>query len=366
MLDIWTALGTRPAGDRLARMQQSPQFENGTFANTLPESEPDPWPIMKRFLFEDKRFREPAEPIPVVQRTADEFATAPSDLRITWFGHSSLLVEIDGRRILFDPVWGDYASPNTFLGVKRFYAPPITLDDLPPLDAVVLSHDHYDHLNEPTIKALAERVPRFITPLGVGAHLEYWGVPADRIVELDWWGRLSVDGVEVVCTPARHFSGRFLNDRNATLWSSWALLGRDERVFFSGDTGMFPGFTEIGDRLGPFDVTMIEVGAYDASWADIHMGPEQAVEAHRMVRGGVMIPVHWGTFRLAFHVWTEPMERALVAAKQHNIPIVTLRPGASLTPSSPPPVDRWWPSLPWKTAEEAPIVSSGMEKVGIE
>jgi L-ascorbate metabolism protein UlaG (beta-lactamase superfamily) len=177
---------------------------------------------------------------------------------------------------------------------------------------------------------------------------------------------VEVNGVEIVCTPARHFSGRMLSDRNATLWSSWAFLGQSRRVFFSGDTAMFPGFDKIGTRLGPFDVTLMEVGAYNPDWADVHMGPEQAVEAHRMVRGNLMLPIHWGTFNLAFHSWTEPVERLLVAAEQSGVQIAILHPGESIMPVSPPPVEVWWPALPWQTAEEVPVVSSGRETVSAQ
>ena len=360
MIDIWSALGKPAEGVRLERMERSPQYRDGRFVNPLPQHESAMWPILKKWILAGNTFREPEAPLPVEVRLAEQFAAAPSDLRITWLGHATLLVEIDGRRILLDPVWGDYASPGRLFGVKRFFEPPLPLAALPPIDAVVLSHDHYDHLNEETIKALRDRVPRFIVPLGVGAHLEYWGVAPERIVELDWWERVEVEGVEIVCTPARHFSGRSLIDRNATLWASWAILGADQRAFFSGDTGLFPGFSEIGMRLGPFDVTMMEVGAYNADWADIHMGPEQAVQAHQMVRGALMLPIHWGTFNLAFHSWIEPAERLLVAAEAAGIQVAIPRPGESIIPAAPPPVQPWWPELPWQTAEEAPIVSSGI------
>ena len=360
MIDVWTALGRQPSGERLARLEQSPQFVDGRFVNTLPAQNDGPsFEAIKEWFFGDKTLREPQAPLPVIERVAADFATPSDDLRITWFGHSSMLIELDGRRILTDPVWGDYASPGPLFGVKRFYSPPIPLGDLPPLDAVVLSHDHYDHLNEETIRALAERVPRFIAPLGLGAHLEYWGVPPERIVELDWWEQVDVAGVTVVCTPARHFSGRHLTDRNATLWASWSMLGETQRVFFSGDTALFPGFEDIGARLGPFDVTMMEVGAYNASWSDVHMGPEQAVVAHQMVRGRQMMPIHWGTFNLAFHGWTEPVERLLVAAEAAGIDVAVPRPGETLrTPL--PATPRWWPELPWQRVEEAPVVSSGL------
>lgn len=366
MIDIWSALGTRPEGARLERLQQSPQYVDGRFVNRLPPQEPDLWPIMKRWIFENNPLREPSEPLPVMRRVAQEFAQPSSDLRITWFGHSSVLAEIDGQRILIDPMWGDYASPGRIFGPKRFFAPPIPLNDLPEIDAVILSHDHYDHLDEPTIKALRERVPLFVVPLGLGAHLEYWGVAPERIIELDWWERTSVGGVELVATPARHFSGRSINDRDATLWAGWAILGQTRRVFFSGDSGMFPGFAEIGARLGPFDVTMMETGAYNADWPDVHMGPEQAVEAHRMVRGVLMLPIHWGTFNLAFHGWTEPVERLLVAAERVGVQVAIPRPGESISPASPPGVERWWPTQPWQTAEAAPVVSTGLEAAVID
>lgn len=365
MIDIWSAFGTRATGERLARMQQSPQYVDGRFVNTLPEQNATPsWETMKRWFFGDNTYREPSEPLPVVRRTAADFSVAPEDLRITWIGHSTLLIEIDGLRILTDPVWSDHAAPSPLFGVKRFYAPPLSLDDLPPLDAVVLSHDHYDHLDEQTIRALATRVPRFIAPLGVGAHLEYWGVAPDRILEQDWWDTVELTtpagtSVTVACTPARHFSGRFITDRAATLWAGWAFLGAEKRVFYSGDTAMFPGFAEIGDRLGPFDVTLMEVGAYNPDWTDVHMGPEQAVEAHQRVRGGVMVPVHWGTFNLAFHSWTEPAERVRAATEALGIPVAYPRPGESLTLMDPPSTP-WWPSIPWKTATEVPIRSSGL------
>ena len=280
-------------------------------------------------------------------------------LRLTWLGHSTLIVEIDGRRFLTDPMWSRRAAPVRFLGVERFYDPPLSLAELPPLDAVLLSHDHYDHLDEATIRALAAGPAPFIAPLGVGAHLEHWGIAPNRIIELDWWESTSVAGVELTCTPARHFSGRTLLDRDATLWCGWVMAGSEHRVYFGGDSAMFPGLVDIGERLGPFDATMIEIGAYNAAWADVHLGPEQAVLAHRAVGGGLMLPTHWGTFNLSLHGWTEPVERLMVAARQQGIALAIPRPGESIEPDSPPELTRWWPSLPWETAEQSPVLSSG-------
>ena len=356
----WSAFGGRAAGERLARMQRSPQYADGAFANPLPVYQASMGKILRRWLFEDTPNREPDSGLPVMTRSASDFDAPSDELRVTWLGHSTMLVEMDSIRILIDPVFGDYASPGRLFGVKRFYDLPLRLEDLPPLDAVVFSHDHYDHLNEYTVKALRDRVPLFIMPLGLGAHLESWGVSPERIMEMDWWDEVMVGQVKLVCTPSRHFSGRFLNDRNATLWSSWAFIGQEQRAYYSGDTGMFPGFAEIGERLGPFDITMMETGAYNQDWPDVHMGPEQAIQAHQMVRGNLFVPVHWATFALAFHGWTEPVERVLVAADSAGVMVATPKPGESIMMTSNPGVQRWWPDLPWITAEEYPIVSTGL------
>ena len=217
-----------------------------------------------------------------------------------------------------------------------------------------------------TVRALADRVPRWVVPLGVGAHLEAWGVAPERITELDWWGEAAVGGrggaaVRLVSTPARHFSGRFLR-RDGTLWSGWAVVGDSTRVWYSGDTALTPQFAEVGRRLGPFSLTLIESGAYDAAWADVHLGPEQAVAAHRLVQGGtggLMVPVHWGLFDLALHGWTEPAERVRVAAEAAGVAVAFPRPGESVTPSA-YPAEPWWPAVPWETAAAAPTVSTGL------
>lgn len=359
-IDAWTALGARAEGVRLARMERSPRYGGGKFRNTLPVVEPEMWTATWRFVAGVPHSR-PDGTVPIRRLRRGDFARAPSSgLRVTWFGHSSVLVEIDGRRVLTDPVWGDRVSPSSFVGPSRFHPPPIDLASLPALDAVVISHDHYDHLDMPTIVALEARAPRYFVPLGVGAHLESWGVPAHRIEELDWWDERRVGPLRLVATPARHFSGRSLTDRDATLWAGWAIVGPRHRVFFSGDTGMFPGFAEIGRRLGPFDVCLVESGAYDAMWADVHVGPEQAIDAHRALRGDVFFPVHWGTFDLSLHSWTEPIERLRVAARRAGVKLVSPRPGEPVDPASPPPVRAWWPSVPWRTASQAPVVSSGL------
>jgi L-ascorbate metabolism protein UlaG (beta-lactamase superfamily) len=266
----------------------------------------------------------------------------PSDrLRATWLGHSTVLLELDGLRVLTDPVWGERASPSRIAGPKRFQPVPVTVAELPPLDAVVISHDHYDHLDYPTILELAEREVPFFTSLGVGAHLEAWGVPPERIFELDWWERVEVPGQKLAITaaPSQHFSGRGLSSRNATLWSSLVVESARHKVFFSGDTGLTPEYEEIRARLGPFDLVMLEVGAFHPAWGDIHLGPDNAVEALRLLGGGSFLPVHWGTFNLAIHAWDEPAERLLELAPQG---LVMPRLGEVIVPGDVERVLPWW------------------------
>lgn len=362
LMGAYTAAGAKPREERLAQMKASPNWQNGKFVNTLPRSDIRLGPIFRSW-FDRPSQTEPKSALPVIVRRANDFEDSPaSGLRVTWLGHSTLLVEIDGYRVLVDPVWTERASPFVGQGPKRFHAPPLPLDQLPSIDAVIISHDHYDHLDHETILALGDKVPLYVVPLGVGAHLEHWGVPADRIAERDWWGEIEVGDLKLTATPARHASGRSLtfSDQDKTLWSGWAIQGPEHRAYYSGDTAMFPELEEIGERLGPFDVTMIETGAYNPLWVDVHMGPEQAIVAHEMVRGELFMPVHWGTFDLAVHNWTEPVERVLVAAERSGVAISVPRPGQSIEPSKPPAVARWWPEVPWKTAEEAPVLSTAL------
>ena len=298
----------------------------------------------------------PKQALPVVHPTAQALATDSAlGLRATWLGHSTVYLEIDGIRVLTDPVWGKRASPFRWAGPKRFYAPLIELEELPVPEVVAISHDHYDHLDRSTLRRIRHWDTRFIVPLGVGARLISWGVPAARITELDWWESTRVGDLEVALTPARHASGRMLLDKDKTLWGGFAFMGVKHRVYYSGDSGMFVGLADIGERFGPFDLTLIEAGAYGQAWPDWHMGPEQAVRAHGMVQGKVLMPVHWGLFDLAAHGWTEPIERVLVAAQTSGATVVVPRPGGSFEPGTPPSLERWWPTLPWKTAAEVPI-----------
>ncbi|XXF76204.1 MBL fold metallo-hydrolase [Myxococcaceae bacterium GXIMD 01537] len=361
-LSACRATGAAPKGARLTRIQGSPQWKGKGFGNRLPRVDGPRSQMLWAWMFGGSKHATPKDPLPVIARSRQDFATPPaSGLRVTWLGHSSLLIEIDGQRVLVDPVWGERASPFTWAGPARWYAPPLPLQELPDIDAVIISHDHYDHLDVPTVDALARRNIKWAVPLGVGAHLESWGVPPENIAELDWWESTRVGELTLTATPARHFSGRWLDDANRTLWAGWTLRGKDHNVYYSGDTAMFNELLDIGARLGPFDLTLIEAGAYNALWADVHMGPEQAVRAHRLVRGRVFMPVHWGLFDLALHGWTEPIERTVLAAQAEGVPILTPRPGEMLEPTVAGSTPRWWPEVPWETVQQSPAYSTRVE-----
>jgi L-ascorbate metabolism protein UlaG (beta-lactamase superfamily) len=293
--------------------------------------------MLKRQLT-NKEQREPPGPLPVYFPSRRQLEAPPAEgLRVIWLGHSTLLVEIEGARLLLDPVWSERTSPWQRVGPKRFHPPPVALADLPPLDAVLISHDHYDHLDKTTIEALRSIDASFITSLGVGAHLERWGIEPHRILEL-----ANVVPVRVTATPARHFSGRMPWGRDKTLWSSWVLAGEKRRVFFTGDTGYFEGLSDIGRDHGPFDLGLIKIGAYSDLWPDIHLEPEDAVRVAQLVRARRMLPIHWATFNLAFHAWDEPAERLLVAAKAAGVELLTPRIGEPVDPEAPADFGPWW------------------------
>jgi len=339
------AFGARPSGARAARVRASAQFRDGAFCNPVQTRTVVPAAARNavRELLFGGRVRKPSGVVPVLGGQAS--GAGAGDLHITWYGHASALVQIDGVRVLLDPVWSKRCSPSQLVGPRRLHPPPVALRELPALDAIVISHDHYDHLDMATVKALNRgQAAPFVVPLGVGAHLERWGVPAARIVELDWGQSASVAGLRLTATAARHFSGRTLA-RNYTLWGSWVIAGATRRVFYTGDSGYFDGYADIGAEHGPFDATLIQVGAYDPSWPEIHMTPEEAVAAHLDLRGGLLIPVHWATFVLAFHPWGEPADRLWREAKARGVTLAVPRPGERIDVDDPPAVDGWWQAL---------------------
>jgi L-ascorbate metabolism protein UlaG (beta-lactamase superfamily) len=323
-------------------MQASAQYRGDSFVNTYPSSAPrveEARPSMADFIFRGEG-RTPLRPLPSLDPRPAWNRPMETGLRATWLGHSTVFLEIDGVRVLTDPVWGPRASPFSFLGPKRFQPVPVDIAALPPLDAVLISHDHYDHLDYPSIRALMKLDVPFITSLGVGMHLEAWGVPAERITELDWLESVTLPrGLTLTAAPSHHFSGRSLHDRNATLWSSFVLRGERSAVFFSGDTGLSPHFAEIGQRLGPFDLVMIEVGAFHPSWGSVHLGPDNALTAWRELGSGRLLPVHWGTFNLAMHPWAEPAEVLLAKSPEG---LLMPRLGEPVEPARMEVVQPWW------------------------
>jgi L-ascorbate metabolism protein UlaG (beta-lactamase superfamily) len=373
------AFGADPSGERLARIRRSPHFKDGVFQNPGGNTNVRPSggtmrEMGKSYLDKEQRaLRAPNGVLPVHATTlADLAKPAATGLRLTWMGHSSVLAEIDGHRVLFDPVWGERCSPFPFAGPKRLHPVPLPIAALGPVDVVVISHDHYDHLDMPTIKALADTDTLFAVPLGVGAHLEHWGVSADRLRELDWHEETKVGGLTLTATPARHFCGRGLRNTQHTLWASWAVAGDEHRIYHSGDTGYFEGFKDIGAAHGPFDATMIQIGAYSefwpknhtdytplpGAWPDIHMSPAQGVQAHLDLQGGgpagVLLPIHWGTFNLSLHAWAEPGEWTKYEAEEAGQAVAFPRPGEPFEPAGRLSAEAWWRAVsgpiahPWR------------------
>ena len=323
----------------------SPQWEGGAFGNGNLTSLDEPRENMPltEFLCPKER-RKPLALLPTVDPTSEWQRPAESGLRVTWLGHSTVLMEQAGRRILTDPVWSRRASPTQRMGPKRFQPMPIGLDALPDLDVILLSHDHYDHLDYATIKRLRRSGATFVSALGVGAHLESWGVSASRIVELDWWERVELFGGELVVTstPAQHFSGRLPTTRNHTLWSSFVVTSKTENVYYGGDSGLMTGFSEIGRRLGDFDLVLLEIGAYHPAWANVHLGPENALAALEALGGGPLLPIHWGTFDLSTHRWDQPIESLFSNGREVGAQLLLPRPGEPCEPKRSQEPQPWW------------------------
>jgi len=355
------SLGSKPNGARLERMKDSPLWLGERFGNVHPimpglRDANAAMPTIGEFLYGGER-RVPRGPLPSMNPLEGWAKRSDTGLRSTWLGHSTVLIEIDGLRVLTDPVWGPRASPSRFAGPKRFQPVPVPLRALPPVDLVIVSHDHYDHLDYPTIRELVKRDVPFVTSLGVGAHLEAWGVRSERIVELDWWEshRLPNAGLTVTAAPSQHFSGRGMKDRNTTLWSSMVIRTERHAVFFGGDGGLTTQYRTIRERLGPFDLVMLEVGAFHPAWGDIHLGPANALKALEMLGGGPFLPVHWGTFCLGMHAWDQPAEELLELGAKAGAQLVMPRLGEPIVPAQAEDVKPWWRVIDKKAYEPEPI-----------
>jgi len=330
---------------------ESKQFNGKMFENIgQVESKPDYWAMIKMYMFDKQKPAVPPEPIEVEAITKTQLLELQKNqgqgLSFFRLGHSTLLILLDGEFWLTDPVFSERASPFQFVGPKRFHQPPISIDELPDIKGVILSHNHYDHLDKAAIEQLKHKVEHFYTPLGVGEELINWGVARQKITQLDWWQSITVNQTTLTATPSQHFSGRAFSDRNQSLWSSWAVKAEHGSFFFSGDTGYFDQFAKIGEKLGPFDFSFMETGAYNQLWSEIHMHPQQSAQAHLDVRAKYMVPIHNGTFDLSTHTWTDPFERISEWAGKLNIALITPKMGQlvqqQVLDTSGEKSERWW------------------------
>jgi L-ascorbate metabolism protein UlaG (beta-lactamase superfamily) len=347
-LNLAPRSGKPPHGKHLERVIASPNYHGDRFVNTVTtgigNGEGSMVNSLKRWLFE-RDARSPRRPLPTGWQTPHVFTpVSDSGITVTWFGHSTALVQFEGKNILLDPMFSNVSSPFPIFGKRFATDAPLPVDALPDLDVVVISHDHYDHLDYESILKIQDKTVRFVVSLGLASHLEYWGVPSAKITELDWWQSAEFDSLFIAATPARHFSGRRRPQANNTLWSSWVIKGAAHALFFSGDGGHSDQFKEIGRKYGPFDIALMECGQYNQAWADIHMMPEETVLACLDVGGKLLMPIHWGAFDLSLHSWKEPPTRLTAEAHRLNVPLALPLIGEKFDIAS-PPTAHWWDNL---------------------
>lgn len=331
------------------RYATSSQFNGKDFANAqeidMGFSLEAIWTLMGEY-FRSREIAKPPSDLPTHAITDEVLESVQPETEFIWIGHSSFLVRMDSLNILIDPMFSEVPAPANFLGGSRFTKEiPFTLDRLDRVDVVLISHDHYDHLDYPSIQALSQKTKHFLVPLGIGAHLERWGVAKEKIQELDWWEEYRFQEIQFAFTPAQHFSGRALNDRFHTLWGSWVIAGPKDRIFFSGDSGYAPHFKDIGEQYGPFDIAFMEAGQYNKRWPDVHMFPDQSYQAGLDVRAKAMMPIHWGAFSLSTHSWKEPAVKLWSKAKNSEITVVIPEIGERVQLSNLPEVSAWWETL---------------------
>ncbi|OQY26399.1 MAG: hypothetical protein B6244_13675 [Candidatus Cloacimonetes bacterium 4572_55] len=340
--------GAKSDGDRLRRIELSDNYHKGRFRNPVKtDMMTGALESVKSMIdyFKGAENREPREPIHTAPIDLSIFS--PSDrsrAAITWLAHSTVLIEIEGCMFLTDPIFGGRASPLSFMGPKAFAGSEVvSAQDIPRLDGILISHDHFDHLDYRTIIELKDRTETFFVPLGVGAHLERWGVPPEKIVERDWWEIAQYQGIELTAVPTRHFSGRGLMDRFKTQWCGWVIRSENNRIFFGGDSGYFDGFKKIGEKFGPFDLAMLECGAYSKYWPTIHMMPEETLRASMDLQSKILMPIHWAKFNLSLHSWTEPIERLNADALRSGVDLLTPMVGERVFLDQDISTINWWP-----------------------
>ena len=342
-------MGSNPQGADLERIQKSPQynitkeqFQNSkeTLTYTGKRS------VISMFIdfFFSSNERRPKQKLPEDASSINKLALKSDEVRFIWFGHSTILLEIDGKRILIDPIFSNYASPIPGT-IKRFQPTVFNIDEIKNIDIVLISHDHYDHLDYQTITKLKERDIQYLVPLGVGAHLRYWGIEENNIIELDWWEETLHHDLKFTAAPSQHFSGRGILNGNSTLWSSWVIQGSAQKIYFGGDSGYSEHYKEIGDRLGPFDLTFLENGAYNLDWKFVHQLPEEGVQANIDLRGKTMVPIHWGMFDMAIHSWYEPIQRVTQEADRKGVRIIAPKFGQLVSTREEYKQQAWWEPL---------------------
>lgn len=343
-LNLSPQFGRLPSKEQIAAYQESGHHDGVKFVNRRPANMDIKFWSLLRKQFADAPKRNPSQNIEVEKVDSLEIVNYRKDTtRLTWFGHSAFLLEIDGKKILLDPMLSEVPAPHPMLGPRRYSEElPIAIEELPYIDAILISHDHYDHLDYLSIKKLKEKTGRFYTSLGVGNHLEEWGVSPDKIFELNWWDSTGFEGIKLISAPARHFSGRGLMDRQSTFWCSWIIQGKNDNIYFSGDGGYDIHFKEIGEKYGPFDLSLLECGQYNEQWKAIHMMPEETVQAAIDLKSEVFMPIHWGAFTLALHDWTDPIERAAAEAARLDQPITSPKIGEQMIVGN-----EIYPSKPW-------------------
>ncbi len=349
-INLHPAFGGKHDKDDIARYEASGNYEGGIFQNQIETNMDMGFTDMRKTIYsfiKGSPRRNPSKPIPFLDADSTSIANYEGEDRLMWFGHSSFILQMDGKTILLDPMLGPSPAPHPWLGGKRYNKQlPIELDKLPQIDAVIISHDHYDHLDYPSIKKLRGKTSHFYVPLGVGTHIEKWGVPKENITEFNWWDEHSIGTIEIAFTPSRHFSGRGLTDRSRTLWGSWVIKSTQNNLFFSGDSGYGPHFKKIGQKYGPFDLGLMECGQYNEKWAAIHMMPEETALAGVDIQANSVMPIHWGAFTLALHDWDDPIMRVIPAAKDLEIPLVVPQIGEFISISEPKTSSSdWWTSV---------------------
>lgn len=343
--------GGKVSAGQKKKFETLSNYKDGIFVNEIETKMDFSFSGMADILYDVVRGnpnRAPKGPLPVEKIDSAEVADFTGGVtRLTWFGHSAFLLEIDGKKLLLDPMLTDSPSPVSFMGPERYTKElPITPDKLPAIDAVLFSHDHYDHLDYKTILKIKDKVNHFYVPLGVSVHLLAWGVPAEKISEYNWGDETEHEGVKLIFTRSRHFSGRGLTDRTTTLWGSWVIQGKTKKIYFSGDSGYGPHFREIGEKYGPFDIAMLECGQYNERWKPFHMMPEETAQAAVDLRAKVFMPIHWGSFTLALHSWDDPILRVTAKAVELKQPIATPKIGESIILEGESyPVSKWWEAV---------------------